>query len=136
MTDNESFNEFESQLATAGRPGAPAELRDVVLKNVERELRAVRWDRRLMRAAAILLAVGIGLNAFQVLAPTESTTSRNQQVARAGSSEALIETAIVVAEATNAHTGRLFARQWAAMSGRALTDHEIAAIDASDRDRG
>jgi hypothetical protein len=48
----------------------------------------------------------------------------------------LIETAIVVAEATNADTGRLFARKWAAMSGRALTEREIAAIDASNREEG
>lgn len=107
----EPLDEFESQLATAGRSGAPTELRRAVLNNVERELRASRWDRRLARTAVILLAFGIGLNAYQALSPKEATTFRNRQIARAESSQSLIETAIVVAEATNADTGRLFARQ-------------------------
>lgn len=132
----EPLDEFELQLAAVGRLGAPPELRRAVLRDVERELRAVRWDRRLARAAVVLLTVGIGLNAYQVLAPKNLATSHNRQIARADSSQSLIETAIVVAEATNADTGRLFARQWAAMSGRALTEREIAGIDAPNRDEG
>lgn len=132
----EPLDEFESQLAAASPAGAPTELRRAVLNNVERELRASRWDRRLARAAVILLAFGIGLNAYHVLSPLDASMLRNRQIARVESSQTLIETAIAVAEATNADTGRLFARQWAAMSGRALTDHEIAEIDATDRDRG
>jgi hypothetical protein len=136
MHHDETFDELESQIAAASPAGAPAELRRAVLNNVERELRAARWDRRLARAAVILLAVGIGVNAYQVLSPTQATTTHSHQIARAESSETLIETAIVVAEATNADTGRLFARKWAAMSGRALTEREIAAIDPSNRDQG
>jgi hypothetical protein len=136
MNHDESLNEFESQLSAAQSSGAPVELRRAVLDSVARELRAARWDRRLARAAVVLLTVGIGLNAYQVLSPLDATTLRNRQIARAGSSENLIETAIVVAEATNADTGRLFARQWAAMSGRALTERELDAIDTSHRDQG
>jgi hypothetical protein len=140
MNHDETFDELESQLAVelaAVRPAdAPAELRGAVLGSVHRELRAARWDRRLARVAAILLAVGIGLNAYQVVAPMRAAVPHSRPVARVESSEKLIQTAIVVAEATNADTGRLFARQWAAMSGRALTERELDAIDTSHRDQG
>jgi hypothetical protein len=136
MHHDETFDEFESQLAAVRPPRAPTELRSVVLLDVERELHAVRWDRRLARAAVVLLVIGVGLNAYQVLAPTKAAASDNRQVVRADSSRSLIETAIVVAEATNADTGRLFARQWAAMSGRALSERELDAIDPSSRDQG
>jgi hypothetical protein len=43
----------------------------------------------------------------------------------------LVDTAVVVAEATDARTGRQFARQLAAMTGYKLTVDEAAAIDAA-----
>jgi hypothetical protein len=59
------------------------------------------------------------------------------QLADETRAKSLIDTAIVVAEATDANTGRTFARQLAALSGRELTDQEIASINAAvTRDRG
>ena len=47
--------------------------------------------------------------------------------------QSLVDTAVVVAEATDAATGSRFARQLAAMSGEELTAHEQKAIDAAVR---
>ena len=113
MNRNHSTNSNQ-QLAAAALERRAGRLAPAVLSDVERELRAARWDRRLARAAVVLLVVGVGLNACHVLSPTQVDAAPHRQIARADSSQALIETAIVVAEATNAETGRLFARQWAA----------------------
>ena len=134
--DTESLDEFERQLAAAQRLRAPDDLRCAVLSSVERELRASRWDRRFARAAAVLLIVGVGWNASLVLLAPSSNKSQINQIANDQSQQSLIDTAIVVAEATNAETGRNFARQMAALTGRELTDQEIATIDAATRDRG
>jgi hypothetical protein len=133
----EPLDEFESQLAAARTSGAPAELRRAVLGNVERELRASRWDRRMARVAIVLLAVGIGMNASVALRESRPQGSPSGLIARDRAADSLIEAAIVVTEATDAETGRQFARQLAALSGRELTDQEIASIDAAaTRDRG
>ncbi len=52
-------------------------------------------------------------------------------VAKSNTRQSLVDTAIVVAEATDAATGRRFARQVAAISGHELTADEAAAIDAA-----
>ena len=115
----------------------PSELRGAVLRDMERELRAARWDRRLGRVAVLLLVVGVGLNASLSLHVSTSPRPRPGQMAVDGARDSLIETAIVVAEATDVETGRRFARQLAAMSGRELTDQELAAIGAAtDPNRG
>lgn len=135
--DQEWLDELERQLSATSPPGAPRELRRAVLADVERELRAARWDRRLARAAAILLVVGVGLNAALVWQGGSTLEQHQQQLARQPASDSLVETAIVVAEATNTETAQTFARQLAALRGRELTDQEIASIDAATtRDRG
>jgi hypothetical protein len=60
-----------------------------------------------------------------------SSNSQLPSIARPTSQQLLIDTAIVVAEATDASTGIRFARQLAAMSGHELTRDEAAAIDAA-----
>lgn len=132
----EPLDEFEQQLASARQVGAPTALRGRVLSDVERELRAARWDRRLARAAVVLLVVGVGMNAALVLGEKETRIAPHRQLATKDSQQAIVDTAIFVAEATNGETGRQFARQLAALSGRELTDQEIATIDASPRDQG
>ena len=108
-----------------------------MLDDAGRELRAARWDRRLAQAAIVLLVIGVGMNASLVFRGAKSFDRHATQVARGRSQESLIETAIVVTEATDAETGRRFVRQIAAMSGRELTDQELEAIDAAiERDRG
>lgn len=132
----EPLDEFEQQLASARQVGAPTALRGRVLSDVERELRAARWDRRLARAAVVLLVVGVGLNAALVLGENETRIAPHRQLTANNSQQSIVETAIIVAEATNGETGRQFARQMAALTGRQLTDQEIATIDAATRDRG
>ena len=92
---------------------------------------AARWDRRLVRAAVLLLIVGVGMNVSLTLVGSRSPELRASHVVHDRTQESLVETAIVVAEATDAETGRRFARQMAALSGRELTDQETAAIDAA-----
>jgi type II secretory pathway component PulM len=133
--NDDSFHELERQLTVAGATGAPPHLRSAVLAGVARELRAARWDRRLARAAAMLLIVGVGLNAALVW-QGGSAPEQRRQFAQQTASNSLVDTAIIVAEATDAETGRTFARQLAALRGRELTDQEIASIEAANLDRG
>jgi hypothetical protein len=134
----EPLDDFESQLAVVRASGAaPATLRITVLAGVERELVASRWDRRLMQAAVVLLVVGIGFNMALVLYDSPHDYRRPGSLATSRSHDTLIETAIVVSETTDVATGRLFAQQWAAYSGRELTKQEIEALDSlTVRDRG
>jgi hypothetical protein len=131
--DDESREQIEFQLASAGVTPAPPVLRVEVLAQVRQELRAARWDRRLARAAAVLLIVGVGINLAAGFQSDGKGNSARQPVAQAAERPSLVDTAIVVAEATDAATGRRFARQLAAMTGRELTADEVAAIDAAMR---
>jgi hypothetical protein len=130
--NGESFEQLERQIAAVA-PGAPAELRAVVLADVRRELRAARWDRRFARAAAAAVLVGVGWNALNVaLAGRGAAAVRvAQPVLASTSAEALVQTAATVAEATDAATGRLVARQLAALGGQRLSAAQAAAIDAA-----
>lgn len=132
----EPLEEFERQLASVHRRNAPTALRGRVLSEVERELHAARWDRRLARAAVILLVIGVGMNAALVFDGGATRIAPHRHLAAEDSQQAIVDTAIIVTEATNGETGRQFARQMAALSGRELTDQEIASIDASPRDQG
>jgi hypothetical protein len=129
MSD-ESLEHIERQIAGMRTLGSPAELRGAVLGGVERELRAARWDRRLARAAAVLLVVGIGVNVALGLR-FDWTANQLAGSRRSDPRPAVVDTAVVVAEATDLLTARRFARQLAAMAGRALTKDESAAIDAA-----
>jgi hypothetical protein len=128
---SESLEQIERQLAGIKPGGAPCELRSAVLDGVRRELRAARWDRRLARVAAVLLVVGVGLNASIGL-HTRNSRETGRRIAGT-SSQSLLDTAVIVAEATDAATGRRFARQLAAMAGLELSSAEAAAIDAALR---
>jgi hypothetical protein len=133
----EPLDEFESQLAAVRRNGVPAALRGAVLGGVERELRAGRWDRRLMRAAVLLLVIGVGFNTALVFNDARPGSAFPGAAATARSRDALLETAVVVSESTDAATGRRFAEQWAAYSGRELTAQELETLDSlATRDRG
>jgi hypothetical protein len=129
--NDDSMDNLERQLAQVQPIGAPAELRGSVLAAAHRELAASRWDRRLARATVVLLLMGIGLNAAIGLRPSQRVDHHGGALADDRSRQSLVETAVVVAEATNAETGRQFARQMAAMRGRDLSAEEAAAIDAA-----
>ena len=81
---------------------APSELRGEVLGLVRRQLAAQRWDRRLGRAAAALLVVGVGLNAAISWRSGQPPTN---QAATELKPNAITQAAIAVAEATDAETG-------------------------------
>jgi hypothetical protein len=136
MSD-ESWEQLEQRLEAAG-PGAPAGLRDAVLCDVRRELRAARWDRRLARSAAAALVLGVGWNAlnfaFDERGDGRAAPGAAWAAAGGGPRDALVQVAATVAEATDATTGRNVARQLAALSGRTLSVEQTAAIDAALRD--
>jgi hypothetical protein len=121
----DDLESIERQLTNLPLPSAPPSLRSAVLKDVQRGLMVQRWDRRLARAAIALLAVGIGLNAAagwrggQPEANLAIAESRPDAIARA---------AVLIAEATDAETGRRFARHLAALDGMTLSPLQEAAI--------
>jgi hypothetical protein len=132
MSD-EVLEQIERQIASIQVVGAPVEMRGAVLDKMQRELRAARWDRRTARAAAVLLALGVAMN---VPLGLRSSGLGDRQVARTHTEDvrpSLVDTAIMVAEATDAATARQYARQMAAMAGRTLTDDEAAVIEAAAR---
>ncbi len=131
--NDDSLEVIERQLTAVLPSGAPPELRGAVLTDVQHELRAARWDRRLVRAAVVLLVVGVGLNVAVGLRTAGPRIGSQPPVAQSSTRQSLVDTAVVVAEATDAATGNRFARQLAAMSGRELTADEAAAIDAAVR---
>ena len=103
---------------------APAKLRGEVLAGVHRQLAAQHWDRRLGRAAIVLLVVGVGLNA----AVGWRTSRPVDQAAAAFKSDTITQAAVAVAEATDAETGTQIARHLTALGGVALSPQQEAAI--------
>lgn len=118
---------LERQLAKQQIVSVPSEFRIRVLAGVHDELAAAKWDRRLARAAVILLAIGVGINAIVGL--QADRPAGGSQVAGGPSRESLVDAAIAVAEATDPETGRQYARHLAALSGRSLTLDQAGAID-------
>jgi hypothetical protein len=129
MSD-ESLEQLEQQLAGLRPATAPHELRTAVLADVRRELRASRWDRRLARAAAVLLIVGAGLN-VTIGMKSVHDGARTAPIVQTRPRQSLVDAAVVVAQATDARTGRQYARQLAAMIGQPLSDDEAAVVDAA-----
>jgi hypothetical protein len=129
--NEESLKHLERQIAGAAMVGAPPALRAAVLADVGCELRAARWDRRLARAAVVLLVAGVGMNVAAGLQSENDVGGHSPVLAAENPRRSLVDTAVVVAEATDAETGRQFARQMAAMTGHKLTMDEAAAIDAA-----
>ena len=78
----------EAQLSRLQPRAAVGGLREATLGRVQQELRSSRWDRRLGRVAAVLLVVGIGMNAATVnkrpLAPTSGQVAAPPTTASKG----------------------------------------------------
>jgi hypothetical protein len=123
---------IERQLTSLPLVSAPASLRSAVLRDVHRNLKAQRWDRRLARAAAALLAVGIGLNVTAGWHGEQRATNPPLAQSRP---DVIARVAVLMAEATDAETGRQFARHLAALSGTTLTQQQEATIDREIRSR-
>jgi hypothetical protein len=119
---NGDDQEFQQRLICALQRSAPATLRAATLNEVQRELGAARFDRRLGRLAAAVLFVGIGLNAALVLRGDARSSDAAEATMARGSQTALAQTAVVVADATDAETARRFVRQMAALGRWELAD--------------
>ena len=104
----------------------------MVLGQVRRELRAACWDRRLARAAAVLLAVGVATNVVFVGRQAGSATGH---VATRPALQAIGEMAADVAEATDVETASLFERQMVALRGWAATGEEATKVEREIRRR-
>lgn len=115
---------LEEQLARCTPAGVPAELRGAVLHHIHRELRAARWDRRLGRVAAVLLAMGLGMSGLvHRLYPIATTGSTFRPTP-----QSIGRLAATVAEVTDVATARQFARQMAALQGWPAQGAEVEII--------
>ena len=130
MSDN-IFEDIERQIIAANVTGLPAELRGKVLADLQCELRSARWDQHLARIVAAVLVVGVGLNVLNVMRSSALDRPANLHVADDRAS--VVDTAIVVAQMSDVATAQRFARQFAAVMGRKLTNDEEAAIGAATR---
>jgi len=126
--NSDSFENLEQRLAAIPPRGAPSALRSAVFDDVHRELSAARWDRLLARAAAILLVVGVGMNAAIGVWPAPQPT---KHLIAGPMQHSFVQLAVSVAEATDVQTGRRYARHMATLTGRTLTGDDVAAIDAA-----
>jgi len=117
----------EAQLARLQPNVDAGGLRDATLGRVQQELRASRWDRRLGRVAAGLLAVGIGLNVATV--DKRPALSTGGQLASRPTTESIAELAVTMAEVTDIETANIFARHWAALGGFPFGSDQADAIE-------
>jgi ABC-type Fe3+ transport system substrate-binding protein len=129
MSD-EPIEHVERQLGGLRPATAPRAMRAAVLADVHRELRSSRWDRRLARVAAVLLIVGVGLN-VAIGMKSLHDSAHSVHVVRGRPRQSLVDTAVIIAQATDAQTGSQYARQLAAMIGQPLSDSEAAVVDAA-----
>jgi hypothetical protein len=123
--DDPALEPIERQLTSMPLANAPAKLRGELLAGVHRQLAAQRWDRRLGRAAIVLLVVGVGLNAA-ISWPGRQLPSNH--VVAEFQPDAITQAAIAMAEATNAETGVQIARHLAALGGMTLSQQQQAEI--------
>ena len=117
----------EAQLARLQPRVAVDGLRDATLGRVQRELRASRWDRRLGRVAAVLLAVGIGMNVATV--SERPTLPAGRQLADRPTTESIAKLAVTMAELTDTKTASIIARHLAALNGLPLGSHQADAFE-------
>ena len=123
--NDESMEHVELQLAHLQPPGAPQELRTIVLGAVHCQLNAQRWDRWVARIAAALVILGVGLN---LLVGWRGGQRAATQVAAAAKPDVMVQVAVAVAEATDAEAANCFVRHLAELSGSTLSPEQAAAI--------
>ncbi|TWT74479.1 hypothetical protein Pla123a_33020 [Posidoniimonas polymericola] len=124
---NDPLTAVERRLNSRTSADAPGELRDTVLRDVRRELRAARWDRWLGRTAATLLVAGLALNSSLLLRGDRDFAATGP----AASERSLVQTAVAVARATDVETARQVANQISAFNGRILTAEQLGDLDAA-----
>jgi hypothetical protein len=124
---SDSISQIERQLALLAPNEAPSMLREQVLADMRRELRASRWDRRLGRVATFVLLAGVGINAMMALGMNDGRHLVHKPATR----HSIVQTAVAIARATDVETGRQIAQQLAAWSGQVMTDEQVAAFEAA-----
>jgi hypothetical protein len=124
--NNNPLEPLEDQLSRARQPAAPVELRAPVLAAVHRQLAAQGWDRRLARMAAVLLVVGFCLN-WTISLRDEGTV--RGAIGVASTPEAIVDTAVAVARATDVETGSRIAQHLSALGGTSLSPQQLTAIE-------
>jgi hypothetical protein len=129
--NDENPEQIERRVAAAGVLRSPHDLRGKVLADVQHELRASRWDRRLARVAAGLLIVGVGINVVLAASSHRHGDRTANQIAKSHVRKSLIDAAVDVAAVSDAATARKYARRLAEMTGGALKPAESAAIDTA-----
>jgi hypothetical protein len=129
---SESIDPIEQQLASLPNLPAPEKLRAAVLRGVERQLRAQRWERRLLRIAAAVFVIGFGLN-LSVVWHDNQTLPRGT-VGKLNS-DSLAQIVVAVSDATDAETGGKLARQIAALYGETLSEAQVAELQRQVRTR-
>ncbi|WP_442481369.1 hypothetical protein [Aeoliella sp. SH292] len=123
---NDPLTAIEEQLTGEMPARAPSPLRDAVMKEVHRELKSARWDRRLTKVAGTVLAVGIALNVALMVGGDDFSAPRST-----ASNASLVQTAVAVARATDAQTARQLVSQISAWNGHVMTTEQLAALDAA-----
>jgi hypothetical protein len=121
----------EQQLVRWATEGAPDELRAVVLRRVRRELRAARWDRRLVRAAVVLLSLGVGMNL--VVAGGQGVSP--DRTAASPTAHEIGELAANLADATDVETASVFARRMASLGGWPERGEDLNTLEQEIRRR-
>jgi hypothetical protein len=124
--DDSELESIEWQLSQLPLASAPHQLRTAVLSDMRRQVKAQRWERRMAQAAVALLLAGIGMNAA---VGWQSRQSGANPAIADSRPEAIARAAAFMAEATDAETGREFARHLAALSGTTLDRQQEAAIE-------
>lgn len=124
---NDLVSQIERELSSLSPGGAPRELRAAVLVEVRRELRSSRWDQRLGRAAALMLTTGVVINATMAF----GVSGDPHPLRKPASQTSLVQTAVTVARATDAETGRQVAWQIAAWGGHSMTSEQSTALEAA-----
>ena len=102
-------------------------LREATLRQVRRELRAARRERRFARMTAFLLVVGIALNAATL--NRQPTLPTGGQIASRPTTESIARLVVAFAEATDLETANIFARQLAAFNGFPADSPQASAIE-------
>ena len=105
----------EEQLARLRPRVVVGDLREVTLERVRRELRSLRWDRRLGGVAAVLLAVGVGMNFATVR--SRLRLPADGHLAAHPTSVSIADLAVSMAEVSDIKTASLVARHLAALKG-------------------
>jgi hypothetical protein len=129
---SEPIDPIEQQFANLSRASAPVTLREAVLQDVGSQLRAQRWERRLLRIAVVMFVVGVALNAS--VSWFAGSGFQGQKVA-GYEPESLKQVAAAVAEATDAETGARFARQLALRCGDVWSEKQQAEFQDQLRPR-